>query len=168
MRTTPLIIGGSALLLAAGAAALPAAAGAAAPAKHTFQIVEVGARLSADQLRFEDSFRVKKSPWGEGSLIRDGALTSTTFPSNGTATSKFFFRNGRLFTKETYTMAAPDVYGIAPITGQGTCSSGTESHLGQTCTYTIKGSFDMFTRVTNLTLTGTYTNAAPKKTTTTS
>ena len=94
---------------------------------------------------------------GEGSVIRDGALTGTTFPATGSATSKFFFRNGRLFTKETYTMSAPNVFGIAPITGAGTCTSGTDSHFGETCTYTLKGSFDMFTRVTDLTLTGTYT-----------
>ena len=167
MRSTPFVTAGCALLV--GAAVLPAGAGAAAaPAKQPFRIVEVGARLSASGLRYEDSFRVKKSPWGEGSVIRDGALTGTSFPADGTATSKFFFRNGRLFTKETYTMAAPNVYGIAPITGNGTCSSGTESHLGQTCTYTIKGSFDMFTRVTNLTLSGTYTPGTPKTKTKTS
>ena len=167
MRSTPFVTAGCALLI--GAAALPAAAGAAAaPAKQSFRIIEVGARLSANGLRYEDSFRVKKSPWGEGSVIRDGALSGTSFPASGTASSKFFFRNGRLFTKETYTLATPDVYGIAPITGNGTCSSGTESHLGQTCTYTIKGNFDMFTRVTNMTLSGTYTPGTPKAKTKTS
>ena len=64
MRTRSIVTAGT-VLLVSGAAALPATAGAAAAArvKHTFQIVETGARLSADELRFEDSFRVKESPW---------------------------------------------------------------------------------------------------------
>jgi hypothetical protein len=152
----------SAAALVAAATLAPAAG--AAPTKHPLREVEVGARLSTTGLRYEDSFRIKKSPWGQGSEIRDGALTGIAFPASGSAAVKDFFRNGRQFAKETYTLATPNVYGAGTITGAGSCTSGTGSHLGMTCTFAIKGTYNIITGVTDLVLTGTYTPAPPKKT----
>ena len=63
-------------------------------------------------------------------------------------------------------MGVPNVYGVGSVTGTGTCQSGTETHTGETCTYTIAGNYEMLTGTMHLTLTGTYTPApaAPAKT----
>ena len=163
MPRRPLVTAGTIVLLATAAGvAAPAAAGA--KTIHHFREVEAGVRLSTADLRYEDTYRIKSSPWGEGSTIRDGALTATTFPATGTDTAKSFYRNGRLFAKETYSLAVPNVFGVGAVTGNGTCQSGTDSHAGETCTYTITGNYQMLTGLMHLTLTGTYTPAPAPKT----
>jgi hypothetical protein len=174
MRRTVVAIG-SAVALAAGAAPALAAGGAKPPAKpkpkptHNapvpkgFESVQSGTRLSTNGDRFEDTYKVQQSPFGEGSVVRDAVLTTASFPATGTDTAKTYDRGGRTFAKETFTLGTPNVDGVGPITGNGTCRSGTGSHKGETCTYTIKGSYDLSTGTTSMTLTGTYTLHTTKR-----
>lgn len=134
--------------------------------KRPFAAVEVGNRLSTTGPRFEDIYRVKKSPFGEGSVVRDATLGTTAFPATGTDTAKTYDRGGRTFAHETFTLAPPNTDGLGTITGNGTCRSGTGTHHGETCTYTIKGTYDLITGITRLALAGTYTlgsHARPPK-----
>ena len=125
--------------------------------KRPFVAIEVGNRLSTTGPRYEDLYRVLKSPFGEGSVVRDSTLTGTTFPASGTDIAKTFDRGGRTFAHETFALGTPNTDGLGPITGNGTCRSGTGTHFGETCTYTMKGTYDLITGITRLTLTGTYT-----------
>jgi hypothetical protein len=175
MRRTMLAVLGGAILIG-GAAAAPAAIAAAPrpqaptghkpakpapkPRRHVFTMEEVGNRLSTSGPRYEDIYRVQSSPFGEGSVIRDAVLTNTVFPASGSDVAKTYDRGGRTFAKETYTFGTPNTDGVGPITGRGSCTSGTGRHLGETCTYTMKGSFNLITGITRLTLSGTYTLGA--------
>jgi hypothetical protein len=164
MRRTVVAIG-SALALAVGAPGALAAGKKPAKPKPTqkapvpkgFVSVETGTRLSTTGDRFEDTYKVKQSPFGEGTVIRDAVLTTAAFPASGADTAKTYDRGGRTIAKETFTLGTPDVDGIGPITGNGTCQSGTGTHQGETCTYTIKGTYDLISGITSMTLTGTYT-----------
>jgi hypothetical protein len=174
MRRTVVAIG-SAVALAAGAVPALAAGGAKPPAKPKpkpthkapvpkgFESIQTGTRLSTSDDRFEDTYKVKQSPFGEGTVIRDAVLTTSAFPASGTDTAKTYDRGGRTFAKETFTLGTPNVDGVGPITGNGTCRSGTGSHKGETCTYTIKGTYDLITGTTSMTLTGTYTLHTTKR-----
>jgi hypothetical protein len=171
MRRTVVAIS-SAVALAAGAVPALAAGGNKppkpkpthkAPVPKGFESVQTGTRLSTNGDRFEDTYKVQQSPFGEGSVVRDSVLTSASFPASGTDIAKTYDRGGRTFAKETFTLGTPNVDGAGPITGNGTCRSGTGSHKGETCTYTIKGSYDLITGTTSMTLTGTYTLHTTKR-----
>ena len=129
----------------------------AKPRKHVFTSIQTGNRLSTSGTRFEDTYRVKSSPFGEGSVIRDSGLSGSSFPATGTDTAKTYDRGGRTFAKESFTLNTPNIDGFGTITGKGTCTTGTGTHLGETCTYTFHGTYDLITGVTNLALSGTYT-----------
>ena len=159
MRRGAMVAMGGALALACGAGSA-AAATHKRPHKKAFTAVEAGIRLSTSGLRYEDTYRVKRSPFGEGSAIRDAALTKRTFPATGSDTAKTYDRGGRTFAKETFTLEPPNVDGVGVVTGNGTCTSGTGTHLGETCTYSFKGHYDLLTGFTQITLRGTYTLGA--------
>jgi hypothetical protein len=128
-----------------------------------FKSVETGTRLSTDGPRFEDTYKVQQSPFGEGTVIRDATFEGSSFPASGTDNAKTYDRGGRTFAHETFTLGTPNVDGVGPITGNGTCRSGTGTHHGETCTYTIAGTYDLITGVTTMTLTGTYTLHTTKR-----
>jgi hypothetical protein len=161
MRTTKLAV--IAILGAVGTACLPATAGAAkAINKRPFTEVLVGARLSTTGSRYEDVYRVKSSPDGGGAAIQDGELNGSSYPVSAQDRLIAFFRNGAQTTSDTYTIGPPSTDGIGAISGNGTCIFGSGGHLKQTCTFTIKGDYDLNTSVVNLTLSGTYTRPATK------
>ena len=168
LRTTA---GSVALLTAAAAAAsavtaptMAVAAGTPATSIHRhFTEVEAGVQLSATGTRFEDTYKVKSSPFGEGSVIRDATLTGDTYPVSGKDTATSYYKDGRLTANETVTLGVPNIDGVGPVTGTGTCQGGTFKHQGETCTYTLKGTYDLITGQMFLTLTGTYTPAASSK-----
>jgi hypothetical protein len=146
-----------------GGAVLPASAGAAkAINKRQFTEVLVGARVSTAGVRYEDVFRVKSSPDGGGAAIEDAALKGTSYPAAAQDRLIAFFRNGAQTTSDTFTLGTPSTDGIGAITGSGTCIFGSVSHLNETCTFTIKGNYDLNTSVVNLTLSGTYSRPATK------
>jgi hypothetical protein len=125
--------------------------------ERSFTEALVGAQISTTGARFENVWRVKRSPDLGGAMIQDGELHGSTYPVIGTDTTISFFRNGDRTTRDTFTMNAPDINGIGTITGKGICTNGTNFHKFETCTYTLKGTFDVFTHVSQITLTGTDT-----------
>ena len=153
-----------AALAATGGSALAATPHASSGVKN-FTETEAGTQLSTDGLRFEDAFKIKGGTFGYGTAIRDGAFTGDTFPASAKDTAGSFYRDGRLSTNETLSYAPPRVNGVGSITGTGTCIGGTEAHQGETCTYKIKGNYDLITGRVYLTLSGTYTlsSTATKK-----
>ena len=155
-------IGSLAVLFGAAGPALAAGPGGAS-IHRPFSEREAGVRLSTAGTRYEDTYRIKASPFGEGTTIRDATLTGTAFPASGKDTAISYYKDGRLVANETFTLGAPNVDGVGPISGTGTCSGGTFKHQGETCTYTIKGTYDLVTGVTFTKLTGTYTPAASSK-----
>jgi hypothetical protein len=161
-RTLGVSLGAVAALATVAAPAIAAAPHASSIHKH-FTETESGIQLSVSGNRFEDSFKIKASPFGVGTVIRDAAFTGDTFPASGKDTATSYYKDGRLIANETLTYGAPLTDGVGTITGTGTCSGGTFNHQGETCTYTIKGSYDLITSRVYLTLSGTYT---PMSTTT--
>jgi hypothetical protein len=125
--------------------------------KRSFTEAVVGAQISTSGARFENVYRVKRSPDLGGAMIEDGQLGGSTYPVSGTASTISFFRDGDRTTRETFTLNAPNTSGIGTITGKGTCTNGTNFHKVETCTYTFKGTFDIFTHVTKITMAGTDT-----------
>jgi hypothetical protein len=138
-----------------------AAAPHASSIHRPFTEIEAGTQLSVAGTRFEDTFKIKASPFGTGAVIRDATFTGDTFPASGKDTATSFYKDGRLIANETLTYGVPLTDGVGPITGTGTCSGGTFNHQGETCTYTIKGSYDLITGHLYLTLSGTYTPMSP-------
>ena len=176
MRRTVMAIGG-AVVLAGGAAGPALAAGSGAhakkPGRHKthhpapvpkgFSSVETGVRLSTHGNRYEDTYKVKQSPFGLGTVIRDAVLKTSAFPASGSDLARTYDRGGRTFARETFTLGTPNVDGVGAITGNGSCTSGTGTHKGETCTYTIKGSYDLITGITSIALNGTYTLHTTKR-----
>jgi hypothetical protein len=128
--------------------------------ERSFTEVAVGARISVSGSRFENVYRVKQSPDGGGGVIQDGQLEGSTFPVNGHDGTITFFRDGARTTKDTFTLGVPGTDGIGTITGKGICTGGTGFHKFETCTYAFKGTYDLNTSVTRITITGTDTRAA--------
>ena len=151
----------AALAAAAGSAGAASAASPHASGARHFAETEAGIRLSATGNRFEDTFKIKSGTFGYGSAIRDVTLTGDKFPASGKASTVSWYRDGRLTTNETIALGAPLTDGVGAITGTGTCQSGTFKHQGETCTYTIKGTYDLTTGRVFMTLSGTYTPASP-------
>ena len=152
-----------AVVLATTASALAVSQPRAKGVVRHFSQTEAGSRLSATGLRYEDVYRIKRSPDGQGTTIRDAVLKGTVFPVSGTATATSYFRDGRLNAIESFTLGPPHIDGIGPITGTGRCIGGTEVHQKETCSYTLKGSYDLQTGITLLTLKGTLTPAGGGK-----
>jgi hypothetical protein len=148
---------GSAVVLA-----LPAAA-AAAPTTKNFTEVEAGTRLSTNGNKYEDVYKVKRSPDGLGTVIRDSVLTGDTFPATGTDLAITDYADGRLQAKESFTLGVPHVDGVGTIAGTGTCIRGSLVHRLETCNYKFAGTYDLLTGLTQITLKGTETPAAGGK-----
>jgi hypothetical protein len=144
------------------ALALPAVASAAPTSKH-FTEVESGTRLSTHGNKYEDLYKVKRSPDGLGTVIRDSVLTGDTFPASGTAQAITYFSDGRLRSTESYTLGVPHVDGVGTITGTGKCTKGSKAHRLETCSYKLAGTYDLRTGITQITLKGTETPAAGGK-----
>ena len=160
MRTAS-IIGAAATAAAAGLVVSAVALGAGTPRhKHPFTAVAVGAQLSTNGNRFEHVFRVIRSPDGGGAAIQDGVLLGTTYPVTGNDTMKLFYADGVQRTSDTFTLGVPRTDGVGAITGKGTCTTGTGRHQGETCNYTITGTYDLSTGVTALHYAGTFTRSA--------
>jgi hypothetical protein len=120
-----------------------------------FSEVEAGVMLSSSGSRFEDVYRIKRSPDGEGAAIRDGVFHGTTFPVSGTDTVTSNYKDGRQTATETFTLGTPQLDGIGTITGHGRCTGGTNQHEREKCSYTLKGTYDLLTSVFKITLSGT-------------
>ena len=58
---------------------------------------------------------------------------------------------------DSFTRGAPHTDGIGAISGKGTCTKGGGQHKGETCNYTISGTYDLNTGVTKLRLAGAFT-----------
>src|ERR1700753_4382609 len=125
-----------------------------AQAKRHFTEVESGTRLSTHGNRYEDVYKIKKSPDGLGSAVRDAVLGGDTFPVAGTDQSISYYQNGRLRASETFTLGAPHVDGLGTISGTGVCTKGSTAHRGETCHYTFSGTYDLRTQITQITLRG--------------
>ena len=65
------------------------------PRTKPFSEVEAGVMLSSTGLRFEDVYRIKRSPDGEGAAVRDGLFGGTAFPVTGTDTVTSNYKDGR-------------------------------------------------------------------------
>ena len=146
----------------AAALAVPVAA-TAAPTSKSFTEVESGTRLSTNGNKYEDVYKVKTSPDGLGTVIRDSVLTGDTLPASGTDNAITYFADGRLQATESFTLGVPHVDGVGTITGTGKCTKGSLVHRLETCNYTFAGTYDLLTGITQITLKGTETPAAGGK-----
>jgi hypothetical protein len=99
--------------------------------------------LSSTGLRFEDVYRIKRSPDGEGAAVRDGMYGGTAFPVSGTDTVTSNYKDGRQTAAETFTLGVPRLNGIGAITGHGRCTGGTNQHQLEKCSYTFRGTYDL-------------------------
>jgi hypothetical protein len=149
---------GAAVAAAAGLGGSAGALGAGKPPhKRAFTAVVVGARLSTSGNRFENVYRVIRSPDGGGAAIQDGVLLGSTYPVTGNDNMKLFYTDGVQRVSDTFTLAAPHTDGVGAITGKGTCTTGSGMHQGEKCTYAITGTYDLNTGVTMLHFAGTFT-----------
>jgi hypothetical protein len=145
--------------LAVGGSCLPASAATVTGKRtqRTFTESIVGAQISTAGGRFENVYRIKHSPDLGGAMIQDGELHGSTYPVTGTDSTISFFRDGDRTTRETFVLNAPNTTGISTITGKGICTNGTNFHKSETCTYTFRGTYNIFTHVSQITITGTDT-----------
>jgi hypothetical protein len=143
----------------AAALALPAAA-SGAPTTKRFTEVESGTRLSAHGNKYEDLYKIKRSPDGVGTVIRDSVLSGDTFPASGTTQAVSYFADGRLRSTESFTLGVPRADGVGPISGTGKCTRGSKAHRLETCNYKFAGTYDLRSGITQITLKGTETPAA--------
>ncbi|MGI8712254.1 MAG: hypothetical protein ACR2NR_03545 [Solirubrobacteraceae bacterium] len=155
MRKLPLTA--IAILGLMGTASMSASAATTKTQERHFTEVLVGARVSTTGSRYENVYRVKESPDAGGAAIQDAALKGSSYPVGAQDTMIAFFRDGAQTTSDTYTLGPPSTSGIGAISGNGTCIHGSGIHVKETCTFTIKGNYNLTTSVTQLTLTGTYT-----------
>jgi hypothetical protein len=125
------------------------------PRTKPFSEVEAGVMLSSTGLRFEDVYRIKRSPDGEGAAVRDGMFGGTAFPVSGTDTVTSNYKDGRQMAVETFTLGVPRLDGIGAITGRGRCTGGTNQHQLEKCSYTFRGTYDLRTGIFAITLSGT-------------
>jgi hypothetical protein len=151
------LIGVTAIAAAGLGVAGVALAAGKPPHKRSFSAFAVGAQISANGNRFESVYRVIRSPDGGGAAIQDGVLLGSAYPVTGNDTMKLFFADGVQHMSDTFTRGTPHTDGIGDITGKGTCTTGSGLHKGETCTYTISGTYDLQTGVTKLRLSGTLT-----------
>lgn len=151
------------LLLATCAAAGATGALKGKSKTRPFSEVEAGVMLSATGLRFEDVYRIKRSPDGGGAAIRDGLYLGTTFPVSGVDTVISNFKDGRSTASETFTLGAPSLEGIGPISGHGRCTGGSDVHQGEKCSYSFRGTYDLLTSNYNITLSGSDTRMSNSK-----
>jgi hypothetical protein len=132
-------------------------AASAAPAnKKAFSTIAVGAMISITGNRFENVYRIKRSPDGGGAGFQDGVLLGTAYPVAGHDAIKTFYANGMQRTVDTFTLGPPHTDGLGAVTGKGKCAGGTGVHRKETCTYSITGTYDLQTGVTLLRLAGTF------------
>ena len=120
-----------------------------------FSEVEAGVMLSTGGLRFEDVYRIKRSPDGEGAAVRDGVFGGTTFPVSGTDTVTSNYKDGRQTASETFVLGVPQLDGIGAIAGHGRCTGGTNQHQLEKCSYAFRGTYELKTGVYVITLSGT-------------
>jgi hypothetical protein len=137
-----------------------ASAATKAPHKRSFSTIAVGALISTAGNRFENVYRIKRSPDGPGAAIQDGVLLGTTYPAAGHDAVKTFYANGMQRTVDTFSFGPPHTDGIGAVTGSGKCAGGTGVHQKETCTYTILGTYDLQTGITSLRFAGTFTQPA--------
>ncbi|MGH2895880.1 MAG: hypothetical protein ACRDPM_21785 [Solirubrobacteraceae bacterium] len=149
---------GVAMAVAAGVG-VPSVAPAAGKAHHKrhFTAIAVGAQISTNGNRFETVYRVIRSPDGSGAGMQDGVLLGSTYPVTGNDTMKLFYADGVQRMSDTFTRVTPHTDGVGAIAGKGTCTTGSGLHTGETCTYTITGTYDLNTGVTKLRFAGTFT-----------
>ena len=133
------------------------------PKTKPFSEVEAGVMLSSSGLRFEDVYRIKRSPDGEGAAVRDGMFGGTTFPVSGTDTVTSNYKDGRQTAAETFTLGVPRLDGIGTITGHGRCTGGTETTQLEKCSYAFRGTYDLRTGLFAITLSGTDTRVTSGK-----
>ena len=139
-----------------GLACQPATA-APAPRLHTkhFSAIESGVLLSSTGLRFEDVYRIKRSPDGIGAAVRDGSFAGTVFPVSGSDRVISSFKDGRQTATETFAFGTPRLDGVGTITGHGKCTGGTGPHQQERCAYAITGTYDLTTNLFQIALSGT-------------
>jgi hypothetical protein len=144
-------------LAVVGSSAWASAATVKGRTERRFTETLVGAQISTAGGRFENVYRIKRSPDLGGAMIQDGELGGSTYPVTGTDSTISFFRDGDRTTRDTFTLNAPNTAGVGTITGRGTCTNGTNFHKFETCTFTFTGTYDLFTHVSKITMTGTDT-----------
>ena len=159
MRRAALVTAVGILGLALGGVSLPAGAATTKGKRvqRSFTETLVGAQISTTGPRFENVWRIKHSPDLGGAMIQDGELHGSVYPITGTDSTISFFRNGDRTSRNTFTMSVPNVNGVGTIDGHGICTNGTNFHKTETCTYTFKGTFNIFTKVSEITISGTDT-----------
>jgi hypothetical protein len=70
-------------------------------------------------------------------------------------TGTTYFADGVVKTKVTYTVGKPNAKGISVVTGSGKClPGGTGVHKHETCSLTMRGTFDTKTTITSVKTTG--------------
>jgi hypothetical protein len=157
-RAVVMAVGTIGLMIGSGASAV--AVTVPKPRTKHFSEVEAGVMLSSSGLRFEDVYRIERSPDGEGAGIRDGIWHGTTFPVSGTDTVISNFKDGRQTATESFALGTPQLDGIGPITGTGRCTGGTNHHKLEKCSYSFRGTYDLLTSIVKITLSGTDSRVA--------
>jgi len=134
-----------------------AARAASAPRTKHFTTIAVGATISNNHNRFEDAYRIKQSPDGGGAGFQDGQVVGTRFPATVHDIFKAFYRNGLQIYSETLTEVPPHTNSVGSITGNGSCAGGTGVHAAERCSYSVTGTYDLISGVTELRRSGTFT-----------
>jgi hypothetical protein len=142
------------LVIAVGVAGSGVAAG---QHKRAFTDIALGGNISTNGLNFQAAYKDTNSLNGSGAAVQTGKISGTAFPLSGTDTTNSYSASGLSQTKDKFKLAPPNAKGISAITGSGKCVGGTGIHKHETCSYTLTGTYDTKTTITNVKETGTDT-----------
>jgi hypothetical protein len=131
-------------VLAAGASATTAAA----KTRHRVALSLVGAQIGPTEFVYD------VHGTSRGALVQ---LINTSTATGGTSTATFYDGQGTTVSRGPYTLSAPDANGIVTITGTGRFVSGTGKYKGITGKFTVTGTGNTQTTVTNVKVVGTET-----------
>jgi hypothetical protein len=151
MDSRKLRVIGAICLAALAALAIPAfAASSGRPHKHMHFTEHItGAAISTTQ----SVFKVHDSVAGNGAGTQIVTLNSTA--TGGTDQEKTYYGDATATSHGTFTLGAPNVQGVATLTGSGHDTSGTGKLKRRQSSYTYTGTYNVKTTVYSVTLKGT-------------
>jgi hypothetical protein len=154
MRRTPLVLLG--ILVVAGVLGLVGLAGAKSGSKKSFTATATGATIQSKGANYVAAYAIHSSADGNGAGVQKGTISGSKFPLTGKATQTEYFKNATLVLKATFKIGTLNSREIAPLSGSGSCLTGTGADKGETCKFTITGMYNEKTTVASLKLKGTY------------
>jgi hypothetical protein len=150
MRRTPLVVIGTAAVLAISGLSASALAAPPGAKSRPLRIVFWGAHISTGDY----VFKAASSLDGTGAAISQFKISSSGGAVTGTSATTIYFRDGVSKQQSSFKQVGSSANGIIKVTGRGSCAGGTGIHKGERCSYTLTGTYDAKTNQNTLRVSG--------------